>query len=456
MALALPAGLLVRPGGASRGLRKASGRGVKRAAEAAAALPHARRAVSRMATRGPIWGTVGLMSLGLALATGLVLAADPIAPSIATPNPTPTPTPTPTSTSTPTPTSTSNQTPNPTSLTAAPADVRARFDAARAALVAGAVAAAERGFADVAADPSATPGLAEAARILAETCADLARRGLVLRGPVPGERGGKPFVDRSGRGQLGWFSTIYGIAVADTAGAIAGVDDTRVFIGLTIAGGAGGLALALGTTRDGPISKGRAAAIQAATLLTSVNAAALSAIGDLDGKAGAGVTIAAGLVAYGATAAATRDRAPSEGDVSLASSGGFWGFAAGALALTFLDDPSGEEVGWILLGGTDLGLVAGTSLARTHDVSRSRVLVVDAVGLLGALAGVAVPAFASSDDPAFYGAATLAGITAGLGLGTYWTRDWEGDERAGRADAPAPFATRLPDGTLVAGVTGRF
>jgi hypothetical protein len=187
-----------------------------------------------------------------------------------------------------------------------------------------------------------------------------------------------------------------------------------------------------------------------------VNAATIAAIAGADGKPALGATIGAGLVGLGVTAAATRGAAPTEGDVSLVSSGGFWGLSAAALSLTFLDDPSAEEVGWILLGGTDAGLLAGWLLAREHQPSRGRVLVVDAAGVLGALVGVAVPVFASSDDPHLYGGATLAGIAGGLALGTVLTRDWDRDDGAPRTALAAPFATRLGDGTVLAGLAGRF
>jgi hypothetical protein len=85
------------------------------------------------------------------------------------------------------------------------------------------------------------------------------------------------------------------------------------------------------------------------------------------------------------------------------------------------------------------------------------VLVIDAAGLLGALAGVAIPAFANSDAPAAYGAATLAGIAGGLALGTVLTRGWDRAEDApARTAAAAPFAARLADGTVLAGLAGRF
>jgi hypothetical protein len=363
------------------------------------------------------------MALALALATALIV----VAPSTGTPPSTPT----------------------------AP-DARSRFDAARAAFLAGDLSGAARGFDEVARDPAASPGLSEAARVLAETCREMSRRGLVLREPLTGERGAPARVDRSGRGELVWFSTLYGIFVADGLGAVAEVDDGKVYLGLTLAGGGAGLALSLAATRTGPMSRGRAAAIQAATVWTSVNAATICAIADTDGKTALGATIASGLVALGATAAATRGRAPSEGDVSLVSSGGFWGLAAGALSLTFLDDPSGPTVGWILLGGTDAGLLAGWALASANDLSRSRVLVIDAAGVLGGLAGVLVPVLASSDSPETYGVASLAGIAGGLVLGTILTRDWDREEVAPRASIAAPFANRLADGTVLAGLTGRF
>jgi len=338
-----------------------------------------------------------------------------------------------------------------------PETARARFDAARAALLAGDLVGATRGFDAVAADPAADPALAEAARVLADASREMARRGFALREPLSGKPGAPGRLDRSGRGELAWFTTFYGIWAADGLGYVSGLEDGKGYLALTIAGAGAGLATSLAATRTGAMSRGRAATLQAATTWASVNAATLAAIADAEGKASVGATIATGVAALAASASLTRGGAPSEGDVSLVNSGGFWGLTAGALSLTFLDDPSSRQVGWVLLAGADAGLLAGWGLARRHDVSRGRALVVDAGGLLGGLVGVAIPVFAESGDPRAYGGAALAGIATGLLVGTRLSRDWDREEgAAARAPSAAPFATHLADGTLVAGMAGSF
>lgn len=383
------------------------------------------------------------MTFALALVTSLLVAAEPPTPvDVPVPGPAPdadAPPPSPAAPATP--------------PAAAPEGARARFTAARAALYAGDLAAASRGFDEVAADPAAPAGLAEAARVLSETSRELSRRGLVLREPL---QGGQPAVDRSGRGELAWFATIYGILVANSLATAADVEEGKAYLALTLIGGGGGLALALGTTKTGPMSRGRAAAIQAATLWTSVNTAVIAAIAEADGDTAVALTVGSGLVALATAAAATGTHAPTEGDVSLVGSGGFWGLSAAALSMTFLQDVSGPTAGWILLGGTDLGLLAGYALANRHDLSRGRVLVIDAAGVLGALAGVAIPVFADSESPEAYGGAALAGIAGGLALGTWATRGWDREDGAPRVAVAAPFATRLADGTVLGGLTGRF
>ncbi len=341
--------------------------------------------------------------------------------------------------------------------------MRARFDAARSALLAGDLAAAGLGFEAVAADPTAGVALAETARLLAETSRELARRGeFVLRAPFAGARPGQPArSDRSGRGDLAWFTTFYGISAANALGYLADVEDSKMFLVLTIAGASTGLVGALSATRDAGMSQGRAAAIEAATTWTTANAAALCAISGQDGRTAVGATLGAGLLGLALSIPLTSERAPSAGDMSIVNSAGAWGLVAGALSLTFLPEGevSGERVGWTLLAATDLGLLAGALTASRVDISRGRMLVIDAGGILGALVGIAIPVFASSTVPGAYGLAALAGISVGLGTTMRLTRDWDDD-------APRPLAASRPGvgpallpiagGGTAGGIAGRF
>ena len=343
--------------------------------------------------------------------------------------------------------------------------VRARFEAARAALLAGDLGRAATAFEAVALDPEAGASLAEAARVLAEASRELGRRGdFVLRPPLAPGPGQVPRLDRSGRGDLAWFTTFYGIATANGLGALWEIEDGKTYLALTIAGAGAGLIGALVGTRAVSMSEGRAATIEGATTWSTANAAALCAIADRDGRSTLGATLGAGAVGLVVSAALTSSRAPSAGDMSIVNSAGAWGLVAGALSLTFAgDDVSPQRAGWTLLAGTDLGLLVGGLTASRVEVSRGRMLVIDAGGILGALVGVAIPVFAEAHDPQAYGLAALAGITVGLGTARHLTASWDDEAprplaasspRAGPRAGPALLP--LAGGGTAAGIAGAF
>ncbi len=336
---------------------------------------------------------------------------------------------------------------------------RARYDAARERFVRGEFDEAARELDAVAADPAAPAALAEAARALAGAGRELVRRGRFVLGDAghlapPSTPG---LLDRTGRGELVWFSTLVGIWVADGLGAVGRIDDGKVYLALTIAGSGAGLGSSLLATRSGSISAGRASTISSSWAWSSVNAATIAAIAEASDRDGLAATIGTGLVGIGVSAALTRGGAPSVGDISLVNSAGFWGLVAGSLSLTFIQPDDGKTVGWTLLGATDAGLLVGALLASRYEVSRSRALVVDAGGLLGGLVGVAVPVFSDASNPRAYGGWTLAGIAAGLAATQVLTRNWDAPASAAASPARAmPVVTRLADGTLSAGIAGAF
>jgi hypothetical protein len=172
---------------------------------------------------------------------------------------------------------------------------------------------AARAFDAVATAPDAGP-LADRARALAEVSRALAARGRF----VPSEPGktarAEPVetrqarLDRSGRAELAFFTTIYGIWTGVATGVLADAEDGRAYLALAIAGGAGGLALGIASTRDAPMPEGRAQAIESATIWGSLNGGLVAALADAGGRAVTGATLGAGLAALGKTALLTRDR----------------------------------------------------------------------------------------------------------------------------------------------------
>jgi len=352
---------------------------------------------------------------------------------------------------------------------AAPAGPQARYDAALKLLLDGRLAEAALGFEALAADPAAA-ALAERARALAEVSRALDARGtFVLRAPRPAEPAPSlappaaprpPRLDRSGRGELALYSTAYGIWTGVATGILLESDDPRAYAALALAGGGGGLALAIYGTRGQPMPTGRTQAIEAAANWGGLNGGLIAGLADSSARGTVGATLGAGLAGIAGAVALTKERSPSSGDVALATSGGMWGLAAGGLALTFVDDPDDKLVFGTLLGAADAGLLAMALAARRIDLSRGRSLMIDAGGLVGTLTGVAVPLFFESEEPAAYGAAGLVGMGVGLASAAVLTRGWDEDdgERTSSSAGPRamPFVARAAAGGFTAGLAGTF
>jgi hypothetical protein len=326
---------------------------------------------------------------------------------------------------------------------------------------------AARAFDALAVAPDAGP-LADRARTLAEVSRALAARGRFVvtepRGSARAEpveaRAGRR-LDRRGRAELAFFATAYGIWTGVATGILADADDERAYLALALAGGAGGLALAILPTRHASMPEGRAQTIESAASWGSLNGGLIAALAGADGTEVVGATLGTGLAAIGTSVLLTRERSPSPGDVALTNSGGIWGLVTGGLTLVILEDASATTAQSVLLAGADAGLVAMALVARRVDMSRGRSLLIDAGGLLGTLAGVSIPAFANPENDPAIGASGLAGMALGLGFATYLTRGWDeerGEPRAARHDGgmAMPVLARLDRGGFSAGVAGRF
>ena len=314
---------------------------------------------------------------------------------------------------------------------------------------------AARAFDALAVAPDAAP-LADRARTLAEVSRALAARGrFVLK--EPGAEPPRPArLDRRGRAELAFFATIYGIWTGVATGILADADDARAYLALALAGGAGGLTLgdpARRATRRCP----RAARRPSSRPRSGARSTAVSSPRSRTRVSGewSGATLGTGLAALGTAVLLTRERSPSSGDVALTNSGGIWGLVTGGLTLAILEDASATTAQGVLLAGADAGLLAMALVARKVDMSRGRSLLIDAGGLLGALAGASIPAFANSENGPAIGASGLAGMATGLAIATYVTRDWDEDRdeprararrRDGGADARAARGRRLLGG----------
>lgn len=356
--------------------------------------------------------------------------------------------------------------PAPAADPAQPGSPAGAYDAAMALLLDGRFAEAALAFDRLAAHPETPSAIAVQARVLADASRALEARGrFVLRAPplapvAPDAPGGRLRLDRSGRGELALYATAYGVWTGIASGILADGDDAKLYVGLALAGGGSGLALAVLGTRGVPMPDGRTQAIEAAGNWGALNGGLVAGLLDAGERGTVGATLGAGLAGIAGTVALTRERSPSSGDVAVTTSGAMWGLVTGGLALTFLDDPSDEVIMATLLGATDAGLLTMALAARRLEVSRGRSLLIDAGGVVGTLAGLSIPFFMESEEPVAYGAAGLAGMAAGLGSATLLTRGWDAEDDDRRAESGPrtfPWVKRAAEGGgLVAGLGGTF
>jgi hypothetical protein len=146
---------------------------------------------------------------------------------------------------------------------------------------------------------------------------------------------------------------------------------------------------------------------------------------------------------------------PTAGQVAMANSGGLWTGIVTALFLATLDEGDERSFFGAEMAATGGGLLAFSLLSRVVPVTRGRMLLIDAGGIIGGLAGAAlVFSFTGNDlddgDIIFLGAGM--GTLGGLALTTYLTRNF--DYRNMPEVTLAPTSTK--HGGMGLAMMGRF
>lgn len=217
------------------------------------------------------------------------------------------------------------------------------------------------------------------------------------------------------RGELISVQTLHGLADGLLVCAAVSCEDGRALVGLGFLGlvAGGGLSFVLS---DG-IRSGQALAVNSGTAWGVWHAIALAAILEPQGETIAGMTLGLNLLGTGIGAVIAGTLVPKNGQVSFANSAGMW---SGALAL-FLMNTAGVDIFdgdgfWqAQLVATDLGLLAGALGATQLDISRGRVLLIDAGGLVGMFLGMGAAVLISeSPSQELVGGLGTIGILGGL------------------------------------------
>lgn len=251
-------------------------------------------------------------------------------------------------------------------------------------------------------------------------------------------RAGRELPSQTARAELALFQSLHGIAVGVELCIAVECDSGEAIIGLALVGGAAG---AVASLQARPTS-GQRALINSGTAWGAFNAAMLLVATEPDDASTVGLSLIGGQAAGVGLALALSGDAPTAGQVALTNSGGQWTLALTGLGLVAADvDLDSRQVATTLALAADAGLGAGAYLAwRMPRVSRAQTLVIDAAGIVGAVAGGAGGVMATGDveDRTTAGLAAV-GAAIGLGAAAYFTRDWGEDD-----DGPPLGASIMP------------
>ena len=264
----------------------------------------------------------------------------------------------------------------------------------------------------------------------------------------------EPSSMQEGRGRLVFWSSLYGIWLGIAADVLFDINGSRSVILPPLLGMGAGLGLSLALTADVPISAGQAWTIITGLDYGSFNGALWAGSFDLSSKGVVGTTVAFGLAAASAGVLIADAKNPTPGDIELVRSGLLWGTVGGFLALAAFSPDSGLSQTSALRGTAlmmDVGFIAGMGLAANFDLSRNRVLIIDAGALGGTMTGLGIAWLmlsTTSDSGHVLAGSALAGLIGGIAIAAYATRniDAHDDRDSSFASAVPALLARDPDG----------
>jgi hypothetical protein len=188
-----------------------------------------------------------------------------------------------------------------------------------------------------------------------------------------------------------------------------------------------GLSYSVSATRDSKLSDGQASLVNLGGMWGIWQGTGSAVVAGLSDKATVFASMAGGLAGLGAARAIVEDRPVSAGDASLITAAATWGTwltLCGAMA-SDIDDTDAIVIGSML--GGDAALVGAALSAPSVGMSRSRVRLINAAGLVGALYGWGATVLGEMDSDRGRWSALGVGSIAGLATGAYLTRNMDDD-----------------------------
>jgi hypothetical protein len=248
---------------------------------------------------------------------------------------------------------------------------------------------------------------------------------------------------QEGRGRLVLWSSLYGLWLGIATDLMFDIDNERLIILPPLLGMGAGLGVSLALTSGVPISAGQAWTIITGLDYGSFNGALWAGSFDLASKGVIGTTVASSVAATSIAIAVADAKSPSAGAVEVVRSSLLWGTVGGALGLAALAPSSGVDEHTALRSiavTMDLSFALGLVLAHKVNVSRNRVLIIDAGAIGGTLTGLGLVWLASgdpNDSGRAIAAGGLLGLLAGIGVAAYFTSGMD-DHDAGGASISGP------------------
>ena len=285
--------------------------------------------------------------------------------------------------------------------------------------------------------------------------------GNVLRTPAatiatPGETISESASANEGRGRLVLWSSLYGIWLGLAGDILIDVNDVQPAVLIPMVAMGAALGTSLVVTSDHPVTTGQAWTIITGLDYGSLNGALWGGALGLSARGVVGLSLATSVVATPVAIFVATSQRPKAGDVELVRSSLLWGTTAGLLGAAAFSTSSSSAQGAWLTGALamDLGLAAGIGLANSFDLSRNRVLIIDAGAVGGGLIGLGVAVLAGGNRASGQEVAggALGGLVAGIAIAALATHNLDAAEtQASTPSYPALFA-RDADGHWAVGM----